>query len=91
MKFAQSQFAQDFQTDPDVITDPKFSTFSNNSNFYFNQTKDFIANPENSHQYYMNCAETFANFIVLMVQTAKDVAAKKAAGRLKYNPVYKNY
>jgi hypothetical protein len=89
IKFAQSQFAQDFETDPDIINDPKFFTFSNDSNYFYNQTKNFIVNPENSYQYYMSCSDTFANFIVLTIQTAEDVAAKKAAGRKNYMAVHK--
>jgi hypothetical protein len=77
-KYTKAQFAQDFQTDPVVINDPAYSTFLNTYNVNHNRSLSLIADPTNAYDFYKNSSEVASSFIVLLLQTSKDVAAKKA-------------
>jgi hypothetical protein len=83
VKLNKAQFAQDFETDPEVINDPKFSNFLNMYNLLFDQMQNLTENPETSYEYFMNISDDWAEFSIIIINTAKEVAAKKAASEYK--------
>lgn len=80
IKFVKSQQGlENVDMDPDIINDSQFTTFLANYDRLKKETDTISLNPEGSYDYFMNVADDYSSFLVSMVQTSKDVQAKKAA------------